>query len=59
MKPVAAKLEITSEQEATLYLNKPEYGISAGQAAVCYLDDIVLGGGWIHSSERSKMALAS
>jgi tRNA-specific 2-thiouridylase len=35
----------------TLRLETPQYGISPGQAAVCYDGTRVLGGGWIDSAE--------
>ncbi len=46
MKPVAAKLYI-SDKGAKIHLSKPHYGISSGQAAVCYINDRLIGGGWI------------
>ncbi len=35
----------------TLRLETPQYGVSPGQAAVCYDGTRVLGGGWIDSAE--------
>jgi tRNA-specific 2-thiouridylase len=35
----------------TLRLDRPQYGVSPGQAAVCYNGTRVLGGGWIDSAE--------
>ena len=35
----------------TLRLATPQYGVSPGQAAVCYDGTRVLGGGWIDSAE--------
>jgi tRNA-specific 2-thiouridylase len=35
----------------TLRLATPQYGVSPGQAAVCYDRTRVLGGGWIDSAE--------
>ncbi len=35
-------------------LNDPQFGISAGQAMVCYVGDRVIGGGWINGAESSK-----
>ena len=47
MKPTPAVLN-TAENE--IKLDVPHYGISAGQAAVCYINDRVIGGGWITST---------
>ncbi len=48
MKPTAALLN-TEKNE--IKLEHPQYGIAAGQAAVCYVNDRVIGGGWItHTS---------
>jgi len=33
-------------------LKQPAFGIAAGQAAVCYIDNRVIGGGWIVGSDR-------
>ena len=46
MKPTPATLNIT-ENGANITLDRPHYGIAAGQAAVCYIDNRVIGGGWI------------
>jgi tRNA-uridine 2-sulfurtransferase len=40
-------------QEAYFTLDKPEYGVSAGQAAVFYDEDRLLGGGWIIKAQSS------
>lgn len=53
MKPTTAKLKISSEG-AEIHLDTPQYGISSGQAAVCYIDDYVIGGGWITSTKNAK-----
>lgn len=57
-----ARLRFTSKQEAELCLPTPQFGISPGQAAVCFMGDRMIGGGWIsetglrdsphHSPER-------
>ena len=47
MQPVAATLHRLPNHQATLTLHAPQYGISAGQAAVFYAGERVLGGGWI------------
>lgn len=46
MRPVGAVLHIDGD-EAEVHLDDPHYGIAFGQAAVCYVDDYVIGGGWI------------
>lgn len=53
MTPVAARVTRQDEKEATLTLRSPEYGVSPGQAAVCYIGDEVLGGGWIAQTESA------
>ncbi len=55
---VEVKLRSTQRpQPATLYpnhvlLDEPAFGIAAGQACVCYINDRVIGGGWITSSNK-------
>ena len=51
MKPTTATLHI-KEDRAEIYLDTPHYGISAGQAAVCYVNDRVIGGGWITNTSN-------
>ena len=55
MKPVSGTL-IRNEtgRNATLHLHHSQYGISPGQAAVCYVDDRLIGGGWITHTEAGK-----
>lgn len=50
MKPVSAVLNTENHE---IRLDQPQYGISPGQAAVCYAGDRVLGGGWIVRSEAA------
>ncbi len=47
MRPVSAKLVMLSNDIVELHLDNSHYGISSGQAAVCYIDDRLIGGGWI------------
>lgn len=47
MKPMKATLKIEKYDKAILTLNEPQYGVAPGQAAVAYLEDRVIGGGWI------------
>ena len=44
---------------AELYLDDAQYGISPGQAAVCYSGDRVIGGGWIYATGKKKAAEAA
>ncbi len=53
MKPTPATLHI-HENSAELHLKTPQYGIASGQAAVCYINNHVIGGGWI-TGTSSKM----
>ena len=46
MKPTTATLHV-NDNTTEIHLDTPQYGIAAGQAAVCYVDDRVIGGGWI------------
>lgn len=46
MKPTTAKLQV-NDNGAEIHLDTPQYGIASGQAAVCYINDRVIGGGWI------------
>lgn len=55
MKPIPATIINGNE----IHLHEPQYGISPGQAAVCYTGDQVLGGGWIVTAERSVTALTA
>ncbi len=56
--PSSATLFIT-ENGAEIHLDKPQYGISPGQAAVCYDGSRVLGGGWIVGTENKAIPLAA
>lgn len=49
--PNKAKIIKSGNTNAVIILDKPQYGISAGQAAVCYLNNMVLGGGWITKTD--------
>lgn len=59
-RPVTATLHQTSQETSTLTLPEPQYGISPGQAAACYIGDRLIGGGWIDSTyqETNRMAVA-
>lgn len=41
---------------AVLELDLPQFGIAAGQAAVCYDGSRVIGGGWIAAAENKRQA---
>lgn len=58
-RPVAATLVQTSATTADIHLTEPQYGISPGQAAVCYLGDRVIGGGWIAATARADHRAAA
>ncbi len=46
-KSLPAAVEAIGPDRFRVRFNEPCYGIAPGQAAVCYQDDRVLGGGWI------------
>lgn len=50
-----ARLFLNKEGGADIHLNAPQYGISPGQAVVCYDSGRVLGGGWIIASAHSEI----
>ncbi len=47
--PIHAIIKAISPTEADIIFDAPEYGVAAGQAAVFYDNERVLGGGWIVS----------
>lgn len=47
MKPTPALLDTENNE---IKLSTPQYGIASGQAAVCYVNDRVIGGGWINAT---------
>lgn len=56
-KPYKAKLTVLDDgKRASITLDAPQYGISPGQAAVCYDGGRVLGGGWIYATENAAFA---
>ena len=63
MQPIPATLERgpdgTATNTATLRLDSPQYGISPGQAAVCYDGERMIGGGWIARTDFSSMKCAA
>lgn len=51
MQPTSAVLN-TEKNE--IKLDEPHYGIAPGQAAVCYINDNVIGGGWIEKTSKTS-----
>lgn len=47
--PIPAQISLLSNHTALVQLLNPEKAITPGQACVAYIDDKVLGGGWITS----------
>jgi tRNA-specific 2-thiouridylase len=59
-KPMPAILTVHDDQKtATITLHEPQFGISPGQAAVCYVGDRMIGGGWINETSLSSLQLAA
>ncbi|HEY8190417.1 MAG TPA: tRNA 2-thiouridine(34) synthase MnmA [Micavibrio sp.] len=54
MQPVAATI-----YGDEIHLSSLQYGISPGQAAVCYQGGRVIGGGWISGTANKKLELAA
>lgn len=52
---VPATLTCKADGSAEITLPTPQYGISPGQAAVCYLGSRVIGGGWITGTALSSL----
>lgn len=52
MKPTSAVLHL-NDKGAEIHLDTPHYGIASGQAAVCYVNDRVIGGGWITGTSNA------
>jgi tRNA-uridine 2-sulfurtransferase len=46
-KAFPATVEASGSDRFRVHFEEPCYGIAPGQAAVCYQDDMVIGGGWI------------
>ena len=56
---VDATLYIGEGGSAEIHLDEAQYGVSPGQAAVCYLGSRVIGGGWISGSSLKSMPIAA
>jgi tRNA-specific 2-thiouridylase len=54
--PIKARLDRASN---TLTLAEPQFGVSPGQAAVCYDGSKVLGGGWISATSAQTVPQAA
>lgn len=54
-KPAPATIIARDDGTATICLRDAQYGISPGQAAVCYIGDRMVGGGWISGTENSTL----
>lgn len=59
MSPIPAKITVHEDGTAELLLKQPQYGISPGQAAVCYDGERVLGGGWIYQTAQKNLKIAA
>ena len=57
--PAAATVHLEGDGRATVRLEIPQRAVTPGQAAVCYLGDCVLGGGWIARSSAARSGPAS
>lgn len=51
--PAAAMVEPLGTDRVRVYFDEPQFAITPGQAAVIYDGDVVLGGGWIDTAQRS------
>ena len=45
--PAPATVELLTDQRLTVTFDQPQFGVTPGQAVVCYDGDRTLGGGWI------------
>jgi tRNA-uridine 2-sulfurtransferase len=52
--PGAGWLEGITPEEVTFEFEEPQWGITPGQALVCYEGERVIGGGWIRRSEEQR-----
>lgn len=52
--PLAARIFLNAQNVAEVQIDQAYYGISPGQACVCYEDERCLGGGWIDSTSNSQ-----
>jgi tRNA-specific 2-thiouridylase len=54
-KAMPAHLYVDNDGIYYIELNEPQFGVSPGQAAVCYIRDRVIGGAWIDYTELSSL----
>ena len=59
MQPVPATAVFDDDGAATLIPATPQYGVSPGQAAVCYDGDRMIGGGWITETDNKALRFAA
>lgn len=59
MFPVDGMLYLYDGSTAEIHLDAAQYGVSPGQAAVCYDGARVIGGGWIFSSDNKSIPVAA
>jgi tRNA-specific 2-thiouridylase len=57
--PASATLHFMEDGTAQIHLDTPQYGIASGQAAVCYVNDRIIGGGWIVDTGQADEKLAA
>ena len=53
--PANASVHRTGQETAAVYFENPQKAITAGQAAVFYQGDMVVGGGWIDSNKAARL----
>ncbi len=58
-KPEPARLQKKENGAAEIYLHAPQYGIAPGQAAVCYQENRMIGGGWIYDTANNSLEQAA
>jgi len=59
MKPMKARLSSIGDGHFEIHLDELQYGISPGQAAVCYNGTRVIGGGWISGTAQKALKQAA
>ena len=52
--PGAGRLERITQEEVRFEFEEPQWGITPGQALVCYGGERVIGGGWIKKGEETR-----